>query len=53
MDDFGQSYSVFLEKGVDFQERPRNDPYGKVAVFNDAFGNAWDLLQLANPFIPE
>lgn len=45
--------ATFLAKGVDFQENPRNEPYGKVVVFNDVFGNGWDLLQLAKPLIPE
>lgn len=51
-DDFDQTHAGLLAKGVDFQEDPRNEPYGKVAVFKDPFGNAWDLLQLAKPFIP-
>jgi len=52
-DDFDQSHAELLAKGVNFQEDPRIEPYGKVAVFKDPFGNAWDLLQLAKPFIPE
>ncbi|PCJ74519.1 MAG: extradiol dioxygenase [Rhodobacteraceae bacterium] len=51
-DDFDQTHSELLAKGVAFQEDPRIEPYGKVAVFKDPFGNSWDLLQLAKPFIP-
>ena len=51
-DEFDQTHSDLLAKGVDFQEEPCSEPYGKVAVFIDPFGNAWDLLQLAKPFIP-
>ena len=29
----------------EFREAPRNEPYGKVAVFADPFGNLWDLIQ--------
>jgi len=32
--------------GVHFEEAPRHEPYGSVAVFRDPFGNRWDLLQL-------
>jgi hypothetical protein len=32
--------------GVVFLEKPRNEPYGTVAVFSDLYGNRWDLLQL-------
>ncbi len=53
VDDFDQAYSDLLARGVNFQEPPRTEPYGKVAVFKDAFGNGWDLLQLAKPLIPE
>jgi hypothetical protein len=34
-------------KGVRFLEIPRNEPYGWVAVFEDIWGNRWDLLQPA------
>ncbi|MGH1482232.1 MAG: VOC family protein [Geminicoccales bacterium] len=45
-DDFDHDYRKLLARGVDFIEKPRDEPYGKVAVFNDIFGNKWDLLQL-------
>lgn len=43
--DFETTYDRFLTNGVDFQESPRTEKYGKVAVFKDIFGNRWDLLQ--------
>ncbi len=44
-DDFGRDHAHFSEAGVTFMETPRDEPYGKVAVFRDAFGNLWDLIQ--------
>jgi len=32
--------------GVSFREDPREEPYGTVAVFEDLYGNAWDLLEM-------
>lgn len=34
--------------GVDFEEPTRCEAYGKVAVFNDLYGNRWDLIEPAN-----
>jgi uncharacterized glyoxalase superfamily protein PhnB len=34
-----------LSAGVRFLEAPRNEPYGVVTVFEDPFGNRWDLIQ--------
>jgi hypothetical protein len=34
-----------LANGVVFNEQPRNEPYGVVAVFEDLYGNKWDLIQ--------
>ncbi|MCL4125456.1 UNVERIFIED_CONTAM: hypothetical protein GTU68_016788 [Idotea baltica] len=45
-DDFDRDHAQMRAKGVEFLETPRNEPYGKVAVFSDPFGNKWDLLQL-------
>ncbi|MEO1734458.1 MAG: VOC family protein [Pseudomonadota bacterium] len=45
-DDFAQDYEAMREIGVAFEEAPRHEPYGTVAVFRDPFGNRWDLLQL-------
>ena len=45
-DDFKGDYALYLERGVHFCEQPRHEPYGSVAVFEDLYGNRWDLLQL-------
>lgn len=45
-DDFWRDYQVFRKRGVKFREEPRNESYGTVAVFEDLYGNKWDLLQL-------
>lgn len=46
-DDFGAAHGRLLAAGVAFEEAPRHEPYGTVAVFRDPFGNRWDLLQPA------
>jgi catechol 2,3-dioxygenase-like lactoylglutathione lyase family enzyme len=45
-DDFDGDYAEMRAAGVMFEEDPRTEPYGKVAVWQDPFGNRWDLLQL-------
>jgi catechol 2,3-dioxygenase-like lactoylglutathione lyase family enzyme len=45
-DDFDTEYERMLQKGVVFLEEPRDEAYGKVVVFNDLYGNKWDLIQL-------
>ena len=45
-DDFQRDYERLLEHGVHFREAPRREAYGTVAVFQDLYGNRWDLLQL-------
>lgn len=45
-DDFWRDYRAMQEHGVRFQEAPREEAYGTVAVFEDLYGNKWDLLQL-------
>ncbi len=44
-DDFSRDHRAMAEKGVRFVETPRKEPYGTVAVFEDLYGNRWDLLQ--------
>ncbi len=44
-DDFEVDHARMLAAGVHFEEEPRHEPYGTVAVFQDPFGNRWDLLQ--------
>lgn len=43
--DFRRDYEQMRSRGVMFQESPRREPYGTVAVFADLYGNRWDLLQ--------
>ncbi|RZV98508.1 MAG: VOC family protein [Rhodobacteraceae bacterium] len=45
---FDRDHAALLARGVQFEEAPRTEPYGKVAVFRDPWGNRWDLLQLAH-----
>lgn len=45
-EDFYRDYDNYQKKGVRFLEEPRSAPYGTVAVFQDHFGNKWDLLEL-------
>jgi catechol 2,3-dioxygenase-like lactoylglutathione lyase family enzyme len=44
-DDFDRDHRAMLKRGVRFLEAPREELYGKVAVFEDLYGNRWDLLQ--------
>ena len=46
-DNFARDHTAMLAAGVYFEEDPRHEPYGSVAVWQDPFGNRWDLLQLA------
>lgn len=43
-DDFDRDYKALSAKGVVFEEAPRHEIYGTVAVFRDTFGNRWDLI---------
>lgn len=45
-DDFDGDYARMRAAGVTFEEAPREEPYGTVAVFRDLYGNRWDLIQL-------
>jgi catechol 2,3-dioxygenase-like lactoylglutathione lyase family enzyme len=44
-DDFQRDWQRMRAEGVRFREEPRHEPYGTVAVFEDLYGNAWDLLE--------
>lgn len=44
-DDFWRDYEQMKANGVHFNEQPREEEYGTVAVFEDLYGNKWDLLQ--------
>ena len=50
-DNFDRDYESFKKKGVIFVREPSQQPYGTVAVFQDPWGNLWDLLQprVGNP----
>lgn len=44
-DDFDRDFAKMQTRGVEFLETPRQEPYGKVVVFTDPFGNKWDLIE--------
>jgi catechol 2,3-dioxygenase-like lactoylglutathione lyase family enzyme len=44
-DDFARDFALYSERGVKFLEAPRHEAYGSVAVFEDLYGNKWDLIQ--------
>ncbi len=44
-DDFARDHAAYQARGVRFCEEPRHEPYGTVVVFEDLYGNKWDLLQ--------
>jgi predicted enzyme related to lactoylglutathione lyase len=44
-DDFDRDAARLTDAGAIFEERPRHEPYGKVAVWRDPWGNRWDLIQ--------
>ena len=45
-DDFWRDYTRMLSVGIRFVREPNTEPYGTVAVFEDLYGNLWDLLEL-------
>jgi catechol 2,3-dioxygenase-like lactoylglutathione lyase family enzyme len=44
-EDFARDFARMRAAGVAFEEQPREEPYGTVAVFHDLYGNRWDLIQ--------
>lgn len=46
-DDFDRDHMAMLARGIVFIRPPKAAPYGKVAVFEDLYGNKWDLVQFA------
>jgi catechol 2,3-dioxygenase-like lactoylglutathione lyase family enzyme len=48
-DDFWRDYQEMKTRGVTFNEEPRRESYATVVVFQDLYGNKWDLLQLNSP----
>jgi catechol 2,3-dioxygenase-like lactoylglutathione lyase family enzyme len=47
-DNFWRDYESMKTRGVNFVESPREEVYGTVVVFEDVYGNRWDLLQMTN-----
>lgn len=48
-DDFARDHAAMTARGIRFLETPRREAYGTVAVFEDLYGNKWDLLGPARP----
>lgn len=46
-DDFRRDYDAYKSKGVSFVREPKEEDYGTVAVFEDLYGNRWDLIEPA------
>ncbi|MDP9077148.1 MAG: VOC family protein [Bacteroidota bacterium] len=44
-DNFWRDHSEMLNKGINFIREPKTEPYGIVAVFEDLYGNLWDLIE--------
>ena len=47
--DFARDHAAMTAKGVKFREAPRHEPYGTVAVFEDLYGNLFDLIEQKRP----
>ena len=45
-DDFDGDLAHMRQQGVHFTEEPRHEPYGRVVVFLDLYGNKWDLIEV-------
>lgn len=48
-DDFWRDYERYVEKGVNFIRQPVSEEYGTVAVFEDIYGNLWDMIGPGKP----
>ena len=44
-DDFWRDYKKMIERGIKFVRPPKLEEYGQVAVFEDLYGNLWDLIE--------
>ncbi len=44
-DDFWRDYELFRSRGIRFVREPKEEPYGTAAVFEDLYGNLWDLIE--------
>lgn len=49
-DDFWRDYHDMQSVGIKFVREPKNESYGTVAVFEDLYGNRWDLIQLSKQY---
>ncbi|WP_426228830.1 VOC family protein [Pararhizobium sp. DWP3-4] len=47
-DDFWRDHAKMVETGIRFTREPKEAPYGIVAVFEDIYGNLWDLIQFTD-----
>ena len=47
-DNFWRDYNDMVSRGIKFVREPKEEAYGLVTVFEDLYGNLWDLLQLKN-----
>ena len=47
-DDFDRDFAAYTAGGVEWVRPPAVQPYGKVAVFSDLYGNRWDLIEFAD-----
>ncbi|MEO8168124.1 MAG: VOC family protein, partial [bacterium] len=47
-DDFWRDYHDMVSLGIKFVREPKKEVYGTVAVFEDLYGNLWDLLELTD-----
>ena len=45
-DNFWRDYDTMVSRGINFVRQPKDEPYGTVAVFEDLYGNLWDLIEL-------
>ncbi len=48
-ENFERDHAAFIAAGIAFETPMRNEPYGKVAVFRDPWGNRWDLIEYSDP----
>ncbi|SRR5258706_16167515 len=47
-DNFWRDYDEMVSNGIKFVRKPKVEPYGTVAVFEDLYGNLWDLIETKN-----
>lgn len=52
-DNLDDDRAHMLAHGVHFEEEPRHEPYGRVALFRDLYGNRWDLIEYSREESPD